>query len=392
MEAGVTLTVLHLITGLDTGGAERMLARLVARTDHGRFQPLVVSLTDAGTLGPIIRAGGGEVATLGLCRGLPDPRGIRRLAAMFRQLRPDIVHSWLYHADLLGLLAFGIVRTPRLLWNLRCSDMGTALAPLTVLCRGVLGKCSGIPDAVVVNSLAGLRFHERIGYHPRRWEYVPNGFDMGEFHFDPEARRALRAELGIGDATIAIGLPARYHPMKDHATFLAAAARLASTRPDTAFVLVGRGIDGANHTLAAAIAAHGLWERVRLLGDRRDIARVYSALDIVTLSSAGGEGFSNVLGEAMACSVPCAATDDGDARTIIGETGIVVPRRDPAALAAGLAKLIALGGEGRRALGAAARTRIAREFDIASVVAHYEALYEDIIAQPRARPAMAGGH
>ena len=387
--------VLHLITGLETGGAERMLARLVAGADRSRFRPTVVSLTDAGTTGPIIEKAGCEVATLGLRRGAPDPRAVWRLAAIVRAVCPDIMHSWLYHADLLGVLAHRFLRAapPRLLWNIRCSDMGVSLGPLGVVCRRILSGFSAIPDAIVVNSLAGQFFHQQIGYHPRRWEYVPNGFDMAEFSPDHTARGEVRRELNIPNVAVVIGLPARYHPMKDHATFLAAAAQLAASRPETVFVLAGRDIAPENRALAAAIDARGLGERVRLLGERADMARVYAALDIVSLSSSGGEGFSNVLGEAMACAVPCVATDDGDARTIIDETGIVVPRRDPAALAAAWERLIALGEDGRRTLGVAARARIAQSFDIGGIVARYEALYDDILDNTGAlAPDSAGGH
>ncbi len=196
----------------------------------------------------------------------------------------------------------------------------------------------------------------------------------------------MRAELGIDRAAVAVGLPARFHPMKDHRTFLAAAARLAANRPDLVFVLIGPDITAANPALADAVGALGLSARVRLLGNRHDMPRIYPALDIVALSSAYGEGFPNVIAEAMSCAVPCVATDVGDAAEIIGSTGAVVPPRDAAALAAALERLIAAGPEQRRALGQQARRRIVDNYDLDDIVRRYEALYQEVLGPARALP------
>jgi glycosyltransferase involved in cell wall biosynthesis len=373
------VTVIHLITGLETGGAERMLSHLVARTDRHRFRSVVVSMTDAGKLGPIIDAAGVETLTLGVQRGIPDPRGLLRLDRILRERRPEILQTWLYHADFLGLVEKRLGRVPHLVWNVRCSNLDIASVSLGGAgLRHILGWCSRMPEAVVVNSRAGQRFHARIGYRPRRWEYVPNGFDTSEFRPNRDAGRPLRAEIGIGADEIVIGMAARYHPMKDHTTFLDAAARLAATREDVRFVLAGSGIESANRALAEAIAERGLGNHVRLLGERTDMAALYAALDIASLTSALGEGFPNVVGEAMACGVPCAATDNGDTGEIIGKTGIVVPTRNPEALAAAWISLIALGPEGRASLGREARRRIAQNYELGLIVARYEALYEEM--------------
>jgi glycosyltransferase involved in cell wall biosynthesis len=366
------LTILHLITGLETGGAEGMLARLVTRTDHGRFRPVVVSMTDTGTVGPIIACEGIAVEALGIRRGTLDPRGVTRLIRLLRRYRPDIVQTWLYHADLLGAIAARLGYAPHLIWNIRCSDMA---GPNAV--RAILSRCSALPEMVIINSLAGRRFHEGIGYRPRRWEYVPNGYDTAQLRPDETARQRLRTGLGIAPSAIVIGMPARYHPMKDHTGFLAAARQMAG-RPDIVFLLLGSGIDAGNRNLIRAIEAQGLMPRVRLLGERADMHAVYPALDIATLSSAFGEGFPNVLAEAMACGVPCVATDSGDAAEILGEFGIVVPPRDPRALAAGWLRMIELGDDGRRALGLSGRERIVENYDLDQIVPRFERLYSEV--------------
>lgn len=366
-------TIVHLITGLEIGGAERMLAHLATRTDRDRFPTTVVSMTGAGKIGPVLAEAGIAVESLGMRRGVAHPGGLARLLKILRRRRPQVLQTWLYHADFLGLIARWLGHAPGLLWNIRCSESvdGSAV-------RRVLSRFSPMPDAVVVNSLAGQRYHQSLGYRPKRWEHIPNGIDTSELRPDEEARYRLRGALGIEEGTIAIGLPARYHPMKDHATFLAAAARLSQRRPEVLFLLVGTGIEPANRELARAIAGHGLRDRVRLLGECGAMSAVYPALDLATLSSAFGEGWPNVIGEAMACGVPCVATDSGDSAEIIGDSGVVVPPRDPPALAAAWEQVAALGPEGRRSLGAKARERVVRNYDLAAIIGRYEALYDEM--------------
>jgi glycosyltransferase involved in cell wall biosynthesis len=372
------IAVAHLITGLEVGGAERMLTQLVARIDRERFRSIVVSMTDIGPIGAAIAMAGIPVLALKVRRGVPDPRAVLRLRRVLREFQPDILQTWLYHADLLGLAAWRLGLAPHLLWNVRCTE---SLGSDAV--RVILTWCSGGPDAVVVNSAAGERFHASLGYHPRRWVLLPNGFDTDTLRPDPAQRLQLRREFGWDDAVIAIALPARYHPMKDHATFLAAAALLAARAPTVRFVLVGSGSDRDNRAFGEMIAAGGVGDRLLLLGERDDLLALYPAFDIVTLSSAYGEGFPNVLGEAMSCGVPCVATDVGDAAEIIGDTGEIVPPRDPTALAAAWEKLAVLSPTNRAARSAAARARIIEHFGLAGIVSRYEALYEEIAGASR---------
>jgi glycosyltransferase involved in cell wall biosynthesis len=376
------ITVAHLITGLETGGAERMLMQLVSRSDRARFRSVVISMTGAGTMGPAIAASGVPLHTLDMRRGIGDPRVITRLGQILRACRPAILQTWLYHADLLGLIARPLGGVPHIVWNLRCTESVGSRAV-----RRLLSWASPLPDAIVAVSRAGEQFHRALGYRAQRWQVIPNGFDAVALHPDAGARARGRAALGLAESEVAILLPARYHPMKDHANFLAAAVRLAAVRPEAVFMLAGSGIEPDNRPLAEAIAATGLGARVRLFGERRDLTALYPAFDVVTLSSAFGESFPMVLGEAMACGVPCVATDVGEAREIVGATGAVVPPRDSEALAAGWERLVALGAEGRRELGGAARARIVENYELASVIARYEALYEAIAGGATGRPS-----
>jgi len=372
-KTGPATKVAHLITGLETGGAERLLARLVARTDRARFESIVISMTGPGTIGPLIEASGVRVHTLGMRRGIADPRAVLRLRRILADYRPAVLQTWMYHADLLGLLARGLGWAPHLVWCVVCTEsVGTSVV------RRLLGWGSARPDAVVSVSRAGQRLHEALGYRPRRWAYIPTGFDTERLVPDPALRRRQRAALGLGDAVVAIAIPARYHPMKDHATFLAAAGRLAPRLREARFVLIGKGSEPGNRELCEQIERHALGERVVLLGERGDIDALYGTFDIVTLSSAYGEGFPLVLGEAMSCGVPCVATDVGDCGAVIGDPAAVVPPRDPAALADAWERLARLPAAARAAQGAAARARIVEHFRLDSVVARYEALYDEI--------------
>jgi glycosyltransferase involved in cell wall biosynthesis len=238
----------------------------------------------------------------------------------------------------------------------------------------VLAICSRMPDAVVVNSHAGQRLHERVGYKPRRWEIIPNGFDLARFRPDPAARQRLRRELGLPSDTVVVAQVARVDPMKNQATFLKAAGMVLGKRRDVHVVLIGKD----TRTLASSVAEQGWTERVHLLGLRTDVDRLLPGADLFCLSSAFGEGFPNVLGEAMACGVPCVTTDVGDARLLVGETGIVVPLRDPAALAGAMLDLIDRGPAGRAVLGQAARARIEKEYALPGIIERYQALYEDL--------------
>lgn len=369
------IRIVHVISDLDTGGAEMMLAKLVGAMDRTRFSSTVISLIDKGQLGDQIESSGVAVHTLGMKRGRPDVFALPRLIRLFRTLNPTIVQSWLYHADLLSTLAVKFTGLPTLVWNVRCSDMELKrYSSLTPKVRQVLAWWSATPAAVIVNSEAGKQQHERLGYRPRRWEVIPNGFDTQRFRPDDSQRLSLRKEWHLQDDAVIIALVARVDPMKDHAAFLEAAQLVARARQNVRFLLIGKG----TQTLAPSVAEKGLTDQVRILGYRSDIECLLPGVDVLCLSSAFGEGFPNVLGEAMACGIPCVSTDVGDARSIIGATGLIVPVRSPASLAQAIVDLIDRGPAAREQLGRAARARIETDYSLARVVGRYTTLYSDL--------------
>lgn len=379
----IIMKILHVITGLDVGGAETTLHRLATTMDAARFPCRVVSLVAPGEMGRRLERDGVGVDSLHMRRGVPSPVGLARLAGMLRSYRPDLVQTWLYHADLLGLvaraLAFPMGGRPRLVWNIRCAFMDLArYRRTTALTLRTCAALSRFPDAVVTNSAAARDFHLGLGYAPRRFEIIPNGFDADRFRPDADARLAVRAELGLGEDDLVIGHAARFDPMKDHRTLLLAAGMAARELPGAVLVLAGHGVDRDNERLAAWLAEAGLDPgRIRLLGERPDMERVMAAMDL-HVSSSLGESLPNVVGEAMACGVPSVVTDVGDSAALVGDTGAVVGPGDALALARAMVRMAGLGRIGRGALGLAARERVVAGFSPAGAARRYEALYASL--------------
>ncbi len=367
-------TIVHLITGLGTGGAEQMLTR-IATYAYGPDAPrqIVISLMDEGVYGTSLRAAGVELYFLRMRKGKLSPKAFLMLVRLLRRIRPDVLMTWLYHADLLGILAASLTGVRRVVWNLRCSEIDFAqFSSSTRLTVRALARLSRRPWAVATNSIAGQRVHESLGYAPRRWAHLPNGFDLDVWHPDAADRVAVRAEIGIKPEHCVIGLVARVDPQKDHSTFLAAAEQLASIRPETDFVLIGQGTKELT-------VPHTLKNKVLALGERRDVPRLMRGLDLLALSSIG-EGFSNVIGEAMATGLPCVVTDVGDSALLVADNGRVVPARDPRALADALAELVAAGPEQRAKIGASARDRVATHWSMSNSAAAYLKLWQEAAA------------
>jgi glycosyltransferase involved in cell wall biosynthesis len=373
------LKILHIITGLDRGGAETVLARLILHMDFKRFSSVVVSLGDEGAYGADLSVAGVPLYTLGMKRGRIFPGALLRLPGILREEKPRLVQTWLYRADLAGLLIRPCSQGIPLVWNLRGSSKGVAEYSRNVSrTQRILAAFSGLPAAVIVNSEAGRIFHESIGFRPRRWEEIPNGFDTLSFRPDPERRALWRQRLGIADAAPLIGMVARVEKMKDHATFLAAAIRIKTARPDAHFLLIGQGTD----RLAVPPDLVG---NLHALGERKDVEHILPALDLLLLSSAFGEGFPNSVGEAMACGVPVVATSVGDAAALIAGTGAVVPPRDPGLLASAALSILGRDKNSRAQLGEAARKRILDRFGLKAMVERYERVYGAIAEGPAAR-------
>ncbi len=375
------IKVVHCINGLNVGGAEMMLYKTTTRMARDRIATLVVSVMAVGPIGERIQHAGIPVVAFGKTPGKPDPRMVWKLYRLLRREKPDVVQTHMYEANLYGVLAAKLARVP-IIWGIRCSDMDLSLySPLSRLSFQLGARLSHLPDATIVNSEAGRTYHIARGYDGRRMVVVPNGFELDRFRPDAEARRAFRAELGLDDDALLVGRVARFDAMKDYATFAQAAGIAATQDARLRFVLAGERVTSENAELAHWVQQAGIASRAHLLGRRNDVPRVMAGLDVLVSSSAFGEGFPNVIGEAMACGVPCAVTDTGDSAFVVGDTGVVAPVRNPTALAEALLTLTRLPRAERAQRGQAARQRVAENFDIERVVARSEKLYADVLAR-----------
>jgi len=360
-----------------------MMSRLVQGMSTD-FERVVVSLTDRGVLAEGLEASGVQIHTLGM-RGVASlPKAVRQLVELIRFYCPDVVSTWMYHSDLIGGVAARIAGVSSVAWNIRNSDLSPEHSSrLTRLIVRLNARLSGrVPRTIICCSETARRIHVELGFDPRRFVVIPNGFDLRDFAPDPAASGSVRAELSIPAAAPLIGLIARWHPQKNHRGFVEAAAELRRRVPDAHFLLAGYQVTPDNPDLNGWIESAGLGPAVRLLGLRSDIPRLTAALDVASSSSTFGEAFPNVLGEAMACGVPCVATDVGDSAYVIGDTGFIVPPGDPRAMAAGWERLLSMSREERFALSDRVRERVARNFDIVAVRERYEQVFRSL-ALPR---------
>ena len=374
---------MHVITTLGPAGAETMLCRVASAMDGSRFENEVVSLTGILDQAEKMQAIRVRVRTLGMKTSVPNPWLVMRLAQWIRESKPDVIHTWMYHANLVGALAARLAGNVPVVWGIHHSAFDPRVDKRrTMLVNRACALLSRkFPARIVCCSEASLRIHKKLSYATEKLEVIPNGFDLEQVKPDPAARASLREELGIPGDAILIGIAARFHSQKDHRNFVRAAARLHEQIPDVHFLLCGLDVNWQNPRLAGWIDAAGIRDRCHLLGLRRDVSRLFAGIDIATTASISGEAFPLVIGEAMACGTPCVVTDVGDSALIVGETGRVVAPGDPDALAEAWRKLIEAGPGVRRSLGMAARRRVQQHFALPTIVERYQAIYAQLAAR-----------
>lgn len=373
--------LVFIITDLLTGGAEIMLYKLLSSLNRERFEPIVISLMDRGRFGDLIEALNIPVYTVGMKPGIPTLKAAYRLLQIVRQLEPDLIQGWMYHGNVAAQLSsiLSIQRIP-VLWDIQNSISSLSYEKrMTVAVIRLSAYISKLARKIIFVSKVSQRQHEALGFDIQEACVIPNGIDTGMFIPSCESGLSVRAELGLPEEAILIGLIARFHPQKDHKSFLEAAALLPKNSSNVHFLLAGQGVEINNQGLHQLIQELGLINQISLLGERTDIPRLTSALDINCLSSAYGEGFPLAVGEAMSCGVPCVVTDVGDSAWLVGDTGRVVPPRDPEGLCTAWLELIEMGTPARRELGARARQRIKDNFSLESVVQKYLEIYEEVI-------------
>ena len=352
--------VMHVISGLGTGGAETTLVQLAAGLRARGMSQHVVNLSAQDALAADLRTAGVDLTMLSASSLASLPGAIVSLARLVNHTQPRILQGWMYHGNIAATLAhyLGARRHDRrLFWNLRASNMDDRRYGGIIRLSALLSR---LPDVVIANSEAGAEFHRARGFRPKRMLEIDNGIDTAKFRPDSALRQQVRAELGIAEDALVVIHVARVDPMKDHAGFLSAMAEL----PSVAGIMVGSGTQALSSP-----------PNVRALGLRRDTERFYAAADVVASTSAFGEGFSNVIAEGMSAGLVPVATDVGDARRIVGDAGFIVPPRDAEAFARAVAAVVLMSRDEFARRSASARARIVSNFSLASAVDRYWQLY-----------------
>lgn len=381
-----TPAILFLVRSLRRGGAERQLVALAAGL-HQRGWPVSVACCyGGGAFQTELENAGVPLIDLGK-RGRWDIAGfLWRLLRVLRRQRATIVHGYMPLGNMLALLARVARPGTRVVWGVRSSFIDHGKRDwLSRLNFRLSRSAARLTDCIIANSEAGAAYHAALGYPRARMQVIPNGIDVQRFHFDAAGRVRVRDEWGVNATCTLVGLVGRIDRMKDHPTFLTAAALLARRHPGWRFVCVGGGQPGRVAAMRATAERLGLGQRLLWVGPRNDLAEIYSALDIA-VSSSCGEGFSNVIAEAMACKRPCVVTDVGDSARIVGRCGAVVPPRDPAALATAIERAgHALEQPGPATqLGAAARARIVETYSLEALLWNSEQAFRALCSKREA--------
>lgn len=368
------MKIVHIITGLRVGGAERFLQRmiLVSQSDP-TIRHVVVSLVELGPIGRELRDAGIEVHAIGVSGALSLLKGFPRLVSLIRGIGPDIVQTWMYHADIVGGLAAKLAGNPPIAWNIR-----VAIGPLKLRTRmlvrlaAVLSKL--IPDRIICCGKVVAQDHAEIGYETGKMVIVPNGYDLAKWALS-DAERSAR-----GTANISILSVGRFDPQKGYGYLVEAAALLKDRGRNFRFVLAGSGCDPDNEELAKLLRTHSVADRFELLGVQQDVRALYARASVFCLSSLF-EGFPNVVAEAMAMELPCVATDAGDARMVLGECGEIVPPGEAVSLAGALDRAGSMAAGQREALGKRARQRIEGNFSLDRAWSQYRDLYGAMLSE-----------
>ena len=373
------MRILHVIVDLGVGGAEMMLKRLIESDPTSIPETVVVSLTSLGVIGESLRARGVCVHALGMHSAMQAPLALWRLIRLIRTLRPDIVQTWMYHADLLGGLAARLAGSCAVVWGIRCTTIPQGPLSVTFWLVRLCAFCSHIvPHRIICCAKSAKEVHIKLGYAAHKITVISNGYNFSAFNRHLNSRIKARMELGFNDGDIVIGAVGRFDPIKDHHNFVTAASNLAAKRANVKFLMVGRNIGWSNNALRRWIESTRFGKSFQLLGEQSDVPYFLSAMDIFCLSSACGEGFPNVVVEAMAMGLPCVVTRVGDAADIVGVDDFVVPVKDSASLADALLRMCDLDPVDRKILGERNSKKVREEYGIEKIREKYEEVYDEV--------------
>lgn len=366
--------IVHIITGLNNGGAEMMLYKLLEGVDKKKYKIEVISMMDKGIMGPKIEKQGIKVYTLDMKQGIPNIKSILKAIKICNDV--DFIQSWMYHADLFSFIIGKIFMNKKVIWGIRRSNLEKGKNKKSLLMIAKINSfLSRFVDNIISCSIEAKKTHIDYGFSKNKIDVIPNGFSLEKYSYNKYAKENILEELKMEEEKIILSVVGRWNILKDHKNVLDSLVILKQKYQNLIMVFAGTDMDKSNEELMNLIKERKLENEVYLLGRRDDIPNIMSATDIY-VSSSSGEGFPNVIGEAMACKTPCVVTDVGDSAYIVGETGVVVPRQNPKQLANGIEKLLDLNFKEREKLGEEARQRISNNFEISKIIKMYIKLYK----------------
>jgi len=375
------MKIVHIISGLTNGGAEAVLYRLCASDTKSTH--IVISLSEEGKYADMLRDAGVELHCLCMSRGIISfLSSLAKLYRLLRNISPDAIQTWMYHSDLVGGLVARLAGVRNIFWGIHSTTLDPDQSPrATILVSKINAKLSYfIPRQVICCAQKSLEVHAELGYAKNKLLVVNNGYDLSQYYIDSEMAKSIKGELSLDDGSLLIGLVGRFDAQKDHRNLIQALAIVKETYPQTKCLLIGPNLNDSNQILGGWIDRHKLRENILLLDQRGDVPAIMNALDIHVLSSAFGEAFPNVLNEAMACGTPCVTTDIGDAALIVGDTGWVVPPKNPEALAQAILLALTEKQTSQKAWKyrqLKARQRVEENFSIETMIRKYHATWKN---------------
>lgn len=373
------INILHVIVGLDVGGAEMMLYKLVTNSNSKKYNNIVVSLTQNNKLTPMFKNEGIKVIHLHLTKNpLSLLSCVKNLRKIFKQYRPRIVHSWMYHSNIISYFSL-VGLNPCIVWNVRHTIHDIKhekhMTKLVIYMNALFSRFISL---IIFNSKKSLESHEKIGYKGEEHHVIGNGFDTKKFKPTQYSRERLKKELKIPQENYVIGMVARYHPIKGYEVFIEAATLLTKKIRNVDFVLVGKEIDYNNEVLLESLKNNKIQNRFHLLGPRDDVNKILSAVDIATLTS-HSESFPNVIGEAMSSGTICLSTDVGGVRNLISDYGVIVSVNDPRKVCDGWERILSMDINEKRTLEEKSRIHIIENYSIDSISTIYNEHYQNLL-------------
>jgi glycosyltransferase involved in cell wall biosynthesis len=376
------MKILHIINTLEIGGAQSVLVQLLEGWGDGREHQMVVSLRKRGQLSAKIEALNVPVLHLDMTPGTFNFKKFLQLIQIIRSYKPDLIQTWLYHSDLLGSIGARFTGRVPIVWGVHhtTADVNSVKPATWGVVRILSLLSTRLPSQIICCSSSAHQTHIALGYSKEKMKIVYNGVDTDQFKPDPNAHALLQKELRLSKQVRLVGMFARYHPQKDHDTFILAAVKLLKKYSNVHFVLAGDGVDISNKHLHEKLLRAGIQNNFHLLGSRQDVPYLCAAMHIVSLTSSYGEALPMTLCEAMSCAVPCVATDVGDTALLIGDTGKVVRPKAPQEFADAWQDILEYSDVEYNRLCDQARSRIIEFYNQKDMISNYKFIYKELIA------------